>query len=213
METEFLDCCFNFHFSCKVPSNLFSVKLVLSRTSQISAILLKVNCLFVTVFCWLLSKMNLIFVLILLPFFEQQENPPSCIGGSFLTCSEGYFQHWKNANPQNPPRFSNLILNAADSCSVEGWKQHIQTGMWDHSKCLFEQQNVFFIFVPLLAEILMICVNTYGQHMCVLVHKVISSKRQGFGSAVEFHSKWLSKLPNRRVQLGWLAKEMMTFMC
>lgn len=83
------------------------------------------------------------------------------------------------SNPQNPPRFRNQILNAADSfCSMEGWKQQIQTGMWDHIKCLFEQQNLFCNLVHLLTEILMICANTYGQCMS-LYTKSSPAKKKG----------------------------------
>lgn len=105
------------------------------------------------------------------PDFCPNFAPLSWAIGEFSLLLRRIFPHlfWRllYSNPQNPPRFRNQILNAADSfCSVEGWKQHIHTGMWDHIKCLFEQQNVFFNFVPLLTEILMICVNTYGQCMC-----------------------------------------------
>lgn len=169
------------------------------------------------------SQLLVLYCFLLTPIKNEHDfcpnfAPLSWAIGEFSPLHRRIFPHlfWKllYSNPQNPLRFRNQILNAADSfCSVEGWKQHIQTGMWDHIKCLFEQQNVFFNFVPVLTEILMICVKTPMGNVCVLVHKVISSKRQGVGSAVEFHSKSLSTSPNSCVQLGWLSEEMMTFMC
>lgn len=90
-------------------------------------------------------------------------------------------------SPKIPPGFRNQCLNSAGSlCSVENESKILKQECKTTANVYLSDR--FLKFVSLLTELLLICVSSYEKCMFVLVHSVISSKRQWFENVVSFHS-------------------------